>query len=179
MSPIMAAVALAVWVDSGTPVLFHQERVGLRFRRFQILKFRTMRTQISGPTVTVAGDDRITRVGRLLRALKLDELPQFWNVLRGDMSLVGPRPEVPEYVELYRKRYAKILAVRPGVTDLASIEFRNEEGVLAGALDPAEYYAQRVLPAKLDLAEEYMRKRSFVFDMSIMLRTVAAVVRGA
>ena len=121
LSPVLAAVALAVWLDSGSPVLFRQERVGLRFRRFQILKFRTMLVQAGGPSVTVAGDGRITRIGKFLRLTKLDELPQFWNVVRGDMSLVGPRPEVPEYVALFRERYGTVLTVRPGITDLASV----------------------------------------------------------
>jgi lipopolysaccharide/colanic/teichoic acid biosynthesis glycosyltransferase len=154
LSPILIVVALAVWLGSGSPILFCQERVGLRFRRFHFLKFRTMRVG-DGRPVTVAGDDRITRVGRFLRATKLDELPQFWNVLRGDMSLVGPRPEVPEYVDLFRERYRTVLTVRPGITDLASIHFRNEEEVLSRSADPLREYAERVLPAKLDLAEEY------------------------
>jgi len=112
-SPILVAVSLAVWLASGRPVLFRQRRVGLRFRRFDILKFRTMRAA-AGLSVTVAGDDRVTRIGRFLRHTKLDELPQFWNVLRGDMSLVGPRPEIPQYVEMFEERYRAILTFRPG-----------------------------------------------------------------
>jgi lipopolysaccharide/colanic/teichoic acid biosynthesis glycosyltransferase len=176
LSPILIAVALALWLDFGSPVLFRQERVGLRFRRFNILKFRTMRVA-SGPSVTVAGDDRITRVGKFLRRTKLDELPQFWNVLRGDMSLVGPRPEVPEYVELFRERYGIVLTVRPGITDLASIHFRNEEEILSRSSEPLKVYAERILPAKLDLAEEYIRTRTGFGDISILLHTATAIVR--
>jgi lipopolysaccharide/colanic/teichoic acid biosynthesis glycosyltransferase len=176
LSPITIAVALALWLGAGSPVLFRQERVGLSFRRFHILKFRTMRTA-SGASVTVAGDDRITRVGKFLRRTKLDELPQFWNVLRGDMSLVGPRPEVPEYVELFKERYGAVLTVRPGITDLASIHFRNEEELLSRSSDPLREYAERILPAKLDLAEEYIRTRTVFGDISILFHTATAIVR--
>jgi lipopolysaccharide/colanic/teichoic acid biosynthesis glycosyltransferase len=177
LSPILLAVALAVWLGDGSPIFFRQERVGLRFRPFQILKFRTMRVA-GGPSITVGGDERITRAGRLLRLTKLDELPQFWNVLRGDMSLVGPRPEVPEYVDLFRERYRTVLTVRPGITDLASIHFRNEEDVLARSADPLREYAERVLPAKLDLAEEYVSTHTIAGDIAILCHTAAALVRG-
>src|SRR5512133_2631084 len=105
LTPVLLIVAVAVWLDSGSPVLFRQRRVGLGFRPFEIVKFRTMHSQTGGPTITVAGDSRVTRIGKLLRATKVDELPQFWNVLRGDMSLVGPRPEIPYYVNLFKERY--------------------------------------------------------------------------
>jgi lipopolysaccharide/colanic/teichoic acid biosynthesis glycosyltransferase len=177
LGPILAAVALAVWLDSGSPVLFRQERVGLRFVRFQIVKFRTMRAP-SGPLVTVAGDTRVTRVGRLLRAAKLDELPQFWNVLRGHMSIVGPRPEVPQYVDFFKERYRRVLTVRPGITDLASIRFRNEEEILSRSIDPLKEYTERILPAKLDLADEYVTTRTGFGDISIMFRTATSVIRG-
>jgi lipopolysaccharide/colanic/teichoic acid biosynthesis glycosyltransferase len=176
LSPILMAVALALWFSSGNPVLFRQERVGLRFHRFRILKFRTMRVA-NGPSVTVAGDVRITRLGRFLRRAKLDELPQFWNVLRGDMSLVGPRPEVPEYVALFRERYETILKVRPGITDLASIRFREEEEMLSRSSEPYKEYAERILPAKLELAEEYIRTRTVFGDISILFHTATAIVR--
>ena len=118
LSPLLAAIALAVYITSGRPILFVQERIGCAFRPFRMYKFRTMRAGSRGTAITVAGDRRITGLGRLLRATKLDELPQLWNVLRGDMSFVGPRPEVPEYVELFKERYRKVLTVRPGITDL-------------------------------------------------------------
>jgi len=177
LSPVLAGVALAVWLDSGSPVLFRQERVGLGFRRFHILKFRTMLVA-DGPLVTVAGDHRITRVGKLLRLAKLDELPQLWNVLRGEMSLVGPRPEVPKYVELFRERYRTVLTVRPGITDLASVHFRNEEEALSRSAEPLREYTERILPAKLCLAEEYVRTRSVAGDFFIPFWTAAAIVRG-
>jgi len=124
-----------------------------------------------------AGDtSRVTAVGRVLRKTKLDELPQLWNVLKGDMSLVGPRPEVRKWVEAYPERWAKVLSVRPGITDPASIEFRNEEELLAQAGDPEAYYRDVILPRKLDLYEEYVAKRSLGGDISIMFKTVFAVV---
>ena len=178
-APLFALIALAVWLDSGLPVFYTQLRVGRNFRRFRIWKFRTMHANGSVPPITVAEDRRVTSLGKFLRATKLDELPQFWNVLRADMSLVGPRPELPEYVELFRHRYQRILTVRPGITDLASIRFRNEEALLAGASDPLEEYVSRTLPAKLDLAEEYLRKRSLRLDLSILLQTLVVTLRVA
>jgi len=175
LSPIFAAVAVAVWLDSGRPVWFSQERVGQGFRRFRIRKFRTMRVQAGGPLVTAAGDDRITRAGKFLRLTKLDELPQLWNVLRGDMSMVGPRPEAPAYVELFTDRYREVLTVRPGITDLASIWFRNEEEILARSGEPLREYVVRVLPAKLDLAEAYVRTHTPIGDLAILFRTAAAI----
>jgi lipopolysaccharide/colanic/teichoic acid biosynthesis glycosyltransferase len=177
LSPLLALLAATVLLDSGRPVLYSQIRVGRGFRPFRIWKFRSMRTNHRGPHVTVRGDSRLTRAGKLLRAAKLDELPQLWNVLRGDMSLVGPRPEVPEYVSLYRERYRAVLSVRPGITDLASIRFRDEEAVLAAAEDPLAEYADRILPAKLDLAEEYVRSRSMRLDLSILWRTLSVTLR--
>jgi len=176
LSPLLALIALAIWVDSGRPVLFVQQRVGRGLEGFRLYKFRTMRTE-PGPSVTVAGDPRVTKVGRLLRASKLDELPQLWNVLRGDMSFVGPRPELPEYVELFRDRYVRILTVRPGITDLASVRFRDEEALLARTACPLKEYVERILPQKLALAEEYLRRRSFWFDLTILAATAAAIFR--
>ncbi len=177
LAPLLTFIAIGVLVDSGWPVLFGQARVGRGFRRFRIYKFRTMRAGQQGPAITAAGDGRVTRVGRILRAAKLDELPQFWNVLKGDMSLVGPRPEIPEYVERFRDRYERILTVRPGITDLASVRFRNEEEYLARSQDPSRAYEEEVLPAKLDLAEEYLRRRSLRLDVAILLRTAQATLR--
>ena len=176
LSPVLIVAALAVWLESGRPILFRQERVGLRFSRFHILKFRTMRVQSDGPLVTVGGDKRISKVGRFLRLTKVDELPQFWNVLRGEMSVVGPRPEVPVYVEFYKERYRSILAVRPGITDLASIYFRNEEAILAQSRDPLCEYRECILPVKLDLADKYIQERSVRGDFAIIARTAIATV---
>src|ERR1017187_3061111 len=175
--PLLIVIGALVWLDSGRPVFFSQERAGRGFKRFRIWKFRSMRANASGPRVTVAGDSRVTRLGAILRAAKLDEMPQFWNVLRGDMSLVGPRPEVPEYVELFRERYGIVLTVRPGITDLASIHFRNEEEILSRSSEPLKEYAERILPAKLDLAEEYIRTRTVFGDISILFHTATAIVR--
>jgi lipopolysaccharide/colanic/teichoic acid biosynthesis glycosyltransferase len=171
LAPILLLIAAAVFFDSGLPILFTQERVGLHFRRFRMFKFRSMRVHSGGSLITVSGDSRITRVGRILRLAKLDELPQFWNVLKGDMSMVGPRPEVPQYVEMFRDRYSSILNVRPGITDLASIEFRNEEDLLRNCQDPLKAYVDQVLPAKLDLADKYIRSQSVLGDCLILFRT--------
>ena len=178
-SPLLVLISLAIWLDSGRPVLFRQKRLGLNLRAFDILKFRTMHVAPGGPALTVGNDARITRVGRWLRSTKLDELPQLWNVLRGEMSLVGPRPEVPCYVEMYRQRYARILTLLPGITDLASIRFRREAELLAGSADPLREYAEYVLPAKLDLAEQYLHHRSFLLDLSILWRTAIVGARAA
>ena len=175
--PILVLIAAAIVIDSGLPVFYRQERVGQYFKRFGIWKFRSMRVSSEGPKITVSGDMRVTRVGKLLRAFKLDELPQFWNVLLGDMSLVGPRPEVPECVAMFADRYRNILVVRPGITDLASITFRREEEMLAGARDPMQEYVQHVLPAKLDLADEYIRSKSLLMDFVILVRTLLVIIR--
>ncbi len=179
LAPLMALIALAVALDSGFPVCFAQVRMGRGFRPFRLWKFRTMRNGVPGPRVTVAGDPRVTRVGRWLRRTKLDELPQLWNVLRGDMSLVGPRPELPEYVAKFRERYERILTVRPGLTDLASIRFRNEEEALARSPDPLLSYEAEILPAKLELAEQYVLRKSLWLDLSILWRTIRALLGGA
>lgn len=177
LSPVFLLVALAIWFETGSPILYRQFRVGMGFRSFEVLKFRTMRVREKGSPITVAGDPRITSLGKLLRVTKLDELPQLWNVLNGQMSLVGPRPELPEYVELFKERYATILTVRPGITDPSSIRFHDEESDLARSPEPLADYVRRVLPLKLDLAEEYLRRRSMWVDMSILLRTAIVLVR--
>ena len=176
--PLLIVIGALVWIDSGRPVFFAQERAGRGFKRFRIWKFRSMRADASGPPVTVAGDSRVTRLGTILRAVKLDELPQFWNVLRGDMSLVGSRPEVPEYVELYREQYSRVLTMRPGITDLASLVYRQEESILAAHPDPEKHYREVVLPAKLKLSEDYMARQSLALDVAILFRTFLAVLDG-
>jgi lipopolysaccharide/colanic/teichoic acid biosynthesis glycosyltransferase len=181
LSPVLALVAVLVGVGSGRPVLFRQTRVGRGFRRFRIVKFRTMvadAERLGGP-LSVGADPRITRVGSALRRLKLDELPQLFNVLAGDMSLVGPRPEVPEYVERFRAEYEEILSLRPGLTDLASLKYRDESALLAGAADPAGEYVRVILPDKIRLGREYVRRASVMLDLSIILRTIGAVAGGA
>jgi lipopolysaccharide/colanic/teichoic acid biosynthesis glycosyltransferase len=143
-----------------------------------MLKFRKMRSDASGPRITVAGDRRFSRVGRFLAASKLDELPQLWNVLRGEMTLVGPRPEDPHYVALYPSEYEKILSVRPGVTGLAQIQYRDEASLLLGD-DYEELYSSRLLPAKITIDRYYADRRSLGLDLRIMCWTIVALVRGA
>jgi len=177
-APLLALISVLVVSDSGFPVFFRQDRLGRNFKAFRILKFRSMRPSQGGPNVTVSGDARVTRAGRILRRTKLDELPQFWNVLRGDMSLVGPRPEVEQYVSLHSGRYRRILTVRPGITDPASLRFQNEEAMLAASDDPFRYYAEVILPAKLDMAEEYIRTRSLRRDFTVLFKTALLAIPG-
>lgn len=178
-SPVLLVAALAVRLSSTGPVLFRQERVGRGSQVFAILKLRTMRTGSVGAAVTVGQDPRITRVGRWLRSTKLDELPQLWNVLRGDMSLVGPRPEVPQYVAMWPADARDIiLSVRPGITDPASIEFRREAEDLAEAADPEQHYVDVVLPRKVDLYCAYVGSRTLRGDLAILGRTVRSVATG-
>lgn len=177
LSPALAACAIAVKATSPGPILFRQERMGRAFRPFNLIKFRSMTTGAAGAQVTSAGDRRITPVGRVLRKYKLDELPQLLNVLRGDMSLVGPRPEVRRYVEAFRADYARVLEVRPGITDFAAIEYRDEEEVLARSEDPERAYVDEVLPAKIRLYFKYLEARSFMTDLSLIFRTLGAIFR--
>jgi len=172
--PLMLWVGLLIKLDSAGPIFFKQERLGRGFRPFRILKFRTMivDAQSKGKLITSAEDPRVTRIGRTLRKLKVDELPQLINVLKGDMSLVGPRPEVPRYVRAFRTDYEEILKVRPGITDLASLKYRNEEALLGGFDDPEEEYVKRVLPDKIKLAKDYLERSSFYFDLRLILKTV-------
>lgn len=174
LSPVLLLVALLIKLDSQGPVFFRQERIGRNFRPFSIYKFRTMVVDAPqrGAAITAGGDPRITRFGRLLRKSKIDELPQLINVLRGEMSLVGPRPEVPKYVELFRQEYDDILRVRPGITDLASLKYRDEAAVLAAAQNPEQEYVRRVLPDKIRLAKEYTSRLSFWYDLRLILKTL-------
>ena len=176
LAPVLLVIAIAIILDTGLPVFYRQDRVGLHFHVFKILKFRSMHQNNGGSLITISGDPRVTGVGKILRITKLDELPQFWNVLLGDMSLVGPRPEVPHYVELFKNRYSLILSVRPGITDLASIEFRNEEQVLRESHEPLKAYIEEVLPAKLDLADKYVRNHSVIGDVLILFRTALKLI---
>jgi lipopolysaccharide/colanic/teichoic acid biosynthesis glycosyltransferase len=177
--PLMALVMLAIKLDSKGPVFFRQWRVGRHYLPFQIYKFRTMQVGSGGGAeITAAGDPRITSIGRLLRSTKLDELPQLLNILRGDMSVVGPRPEVLQYVELFHFDYADVLAVRPGLTDLASIKYRDEAGTLAAAADSEHEYVTRILPDKIALAREYVRRSSVWFDMQLIATTIHRLFAG-
>lgn len=181
LAPAILLFALAIKLDSTGPVLFRQTRVGYQGKLFLINKFRTMvwSPGSGGIQITQSTDPRITRIGRFLRKTKLDEVPQLWNVLVGDMSLVGPRPEVPRYVEYYPEDLRSIiLSVRPGITDLASIEFVDENRLLSGESDLEAAYARKVLPRKLELCALYVTNRSARMDVAILVRTVYAVLRS-
>ncbi|TKB83837.1 MAG: sugar transferase [Nitrospira sp.] len=177
-SPLFLILAALITLDSSGPVLFRQERVGRGFIPFHIYKFRTMAVGRAneGLCITSRNDPRVTRVGRWLRATKLDEFPQLLNVLVGDMSLVGPRPEVRHYVELFRSEYERLLSIRPGMTDLASLKYRDEGDVLAQAEDPEAEYVTRILPDKIELGNLYLQRASLLFDLSLILNTLLRLI---
>jgi lipopolysaccharide/colanic/teichoic acid biosynthesis glycosyltransferase len=179
LTPALLAVSAWIKLDSAGPVFFGQARVGRNGNLFRIWKFRSMRaaTDSSALQITVANDSRITRCGAFIRRYKLDELPQLLNVVVGEMSLVGPRPEVPRYVEIYPAALrTKILSVRPGITDIASIEFRNENELLEGQSDPETYYLEQILPRKLELAARYVDQRSLCMDVQLIWKTLLKIV---
>jgi lipopolysaccharide/colanic/teichoic acid biosynthesis glycosyltransferase len=153
-------------------VFFRQRRMGRNGRAFDLVKLRSMKRVASGGKITARNDSRITTVGKMLRKYKIDELPQLWNVFRGDMSFIGPRPEVPEYVDLSDERWQKVLLVKPGITDLASLAFRNEEDLLGDQGDVASFYRDWLLPRKLDLSAHYIRTRSFFTDVKLIALTL-------
>ncbi len=171
--PLLAFCALLVLWEYGRPILFTQTRVGQGGRPFRVLKFRTMRNT-AGPVITAGNDARITRWGRTLRRWKFDELPQLWNVIKGDMSLVGPRPEVPDFVERQLPEWSAILSVRPGITGVASLHYRDEAALLAEVDDPIAYYRGTLLREKLSLELAYLRSCSFSGDLRLLLRTGAS-----
>ena len=179
LSPLLLLVALLIKIDSQGPVFFRQERIGRGFQPFRIYKFRTMVQDASrkGGSITFGVDPRITRVGWVLRKTKIDELPQLINVLRGEMSFVGPRPEVREYVELFRQDYGEILKVLPGITDLASVKYRHEAEILGRSEHPEQEYVRRVLPEKIRLAKDYVRRSSFLFDIMVIFKTLLMLFR--
>lgn len=177
-APLFVVLGLWVMWDSPGPAFFRQQRVARAGRLFHIYKFRTMhrRAEAAGPAITVGADARITRVGQWLRRTKADELPQLINVLLGDMSFVGPRPEVPRYVALYPDDVRSlVLSVRPGITDLASIEFRDESTLLGQSSDPERTYVEQILPAKLRYATDYAQSHTLWGDVKIIVRTVSMV----
>lgn len=179
LAPLLLVIAVLVRATSPGPALFTQERVGLGGRPFSIYKFRTMEqdAEASGGQLTIGADPRITRVGAALRRLKLDELPQLVNVLRGDMSLVGPRPEVPRYVARYDERQRAVLRVRPGITDPASIAFRDENALLARSADPEATYVEVVMPRKLEMNLAYLERRTVLSDVGVIVRTLTRLGR--
>jgi lipopolysaccharide/colanic/teichoic acid biosynthesis glycosyltransferase len=177
LSPLLVVIAFMIWVCDGFPVLFRQSRVGKNGREFILFKFRTMSLPAPGIEAAFdAGDTkRVTRLGSFLRKTKLDELPQLWNVLMGDMSFVGPRPEVRKWVDAYPDRWAQVHQVKPGITDPASIYFRNEEDLLAKSEDPKAFYYEHILPQKLDLYIQYVKTQSFRGDVFLIFKTILAV----
>jgi lipopolysaccharide/colanic/teichoic acid biosynthesis glycosyltransferase len=174
LSPVLAGIAMAVRVLNGRPVLFRQVRVGYRGEPFVILKFRTMTddSSLESMSLTVGGDSRVTPIGKALRAAKLDELPQLLNVVRGEMSLVGPRPEVPEYVAFYTLDQRRVLDVLPGITDPASIAYRHESALLADSDDPVNHYVRVVLPDKIDRNLRYVSRATWRSDIVVILMTL-------
>jgi lipopolysaccharide/colanic/teichoic acid biosynthesis glycosyltransferase len=176
--PVFALLSLWVILDSRGSVFYRQIRVGRGGLDFKLLKFRTMRSGAEKQGLLTVGnaDSRITRAGYYLRKYKLDELPQLFNVLQGDMSLVGPRPEVRKYVDMYTVEQRKILSLRPGITDYASIEYSKESEILAGASDPEKLYIEEIMSAKIRLNEKYMREQGVLTDLKIILRTFLKII---
>jgi lipopolysaccharide/colanic/teichoic acid biosynthesis glycosyltransferase len=179
LSPVLLVVGLLVRVTSPGPVIFRQVRVGRHGSPFRICKFRTMVSTASTGSgqVAPAGDPRVTRVGRVLRRWYLDELPQLWNVVRGDMALVGPRPETPEFVALYSADERRVLSVRPGLAGPSTLEFMDEAERLADQADPLEHYRSVLLHQRVSLDLEYLERRSFGYDLRLLVRQVAAILR--
>ena len=177
-SPAFLIISILIILSDGFPVFFRQERVGKDGKTFVILKFRSMRKPPKGSNndFTPGDKSRITRVGNFLRKTKLDELPQLINVLLGEMSLVGPRPEVKQWVNAYPKQWALVHTIRPGITDPASIKFRNEEEILAKSNDPTQTYRNEVLPQKLEIYTSYVNKNTVLGDFKILIRTISAVL---
>jgi len=178
LSPLFLCIAIWIKLDSKGPVFFRQKRVGLNEKPFYIHKFRTMSVDAEkkGLQITVGADLRITRSGHVLRKYKIDELPQLIDVFWGEMSLVGPRPEVPRYVENYPIEYRKkIFTMRPGITDWASVKFKNENAILSQSIDPERAYIEKVLPIKIDYYIQYFNKASLTTDLRIILLTISEI----
>ncbi len=175
LSPVFVFVAVWIKLDSRGPVFHRGLRVGRNGKRFHIYKFRTMRADASGPGITVAGDGRVTRAGKVLRRTKLDEVPQLINVLKGEMALVGPRPEDPEFVALYDTRQQAVLKVRPGITSPASLAFKAEEKLLAGP-DWHQVYVNQIMPRKLELELDYLHHRTMFSDVVLIGRTLLTLL---
>jgi lipopolysaccharide/colanic/teichoic acid biosynthesis glycosyltransferase len=178
--PIIGIIACLVLFFDGFPVIFKQERMGRDWKKFNIYKFRTMRNDANKTNilVTAKGDNRVTKLGYWLRRSKVDELPQLFNVMKGDMSIVGPRPEVYKYAILVKEDYDEILKVRPGITDYASIQFRDEELILENEVDKEEAYIRKILPERVKLYKQYIVDSSLWTDIRIILNTILVIIRG-
>jgi lipopolysaccharide/colanic/teichoic acid biosynthesis glycosyltransferase len=179
LAPFLLIIAVALKIDSAGVVFFRQIRVGQFGKSFRIFKFRTMVSQAEklGPQVSSGDDPRITRVGCFLRKYKLDELPQLINVVKGEMSFVGPRPEVPRYVEAYKNDYREILTVKPGITDFASLEFKDENELLKNADDPEKKYLEEILPVKIGYYRKYLKEQSLKTDLTLIIKTLWSIIR--
>jgi lipopolysaccharide/colanic/teichoic acid biosynthesis glycosyltransferase len=179
LAPFFILIGLLIKIDSRGSVFYKQERVGLNGKLFKLFKFRTMRVDADKAGAITIGerDPRITSIGFYLRKYKLDELPQLINVLVRDMSLVGPRPELKKFVDLYEGLQRKVITVRPGITDYASIEFRNENELLAGKEDPIQYYISEIMPVKLKLNLKYINDQSFWLDVKIIFKTIFSIFK--
>ncbi|WP_127579921.1 sugar transferase [Paenibacillus koleovorans] len=177
VSPLLLIAAILIKLTSQGPIFFKQIRIGMGQKEFKIFKFRTMyiNAETQGTQITIGRDPRITSIGHYLRTYKLDELPQLFNVLRGEMSLVGPRPEVPRYVKFYQEEQKKVFRVRPGITDYASIKYFDENRLLGEVKDPEDFYIHKIMPDKLDLNLQYIREMSLKKDMQIILFTVIRI----
>ncbi len=173
--PIFLIIPFVILLEDGRPIFFKHTRVGKDGVLFRLIKFRTMENAISADSFEPGNRFRITRSGSVLRKYKLDELPQLINVLKGEMSIVGPRPEVPEWVQTFSDRYEKILTVKPGITDNASIEYRDEEIILSESVDPYAIYREVILPRKMFLYEEYVETHSLKGDIQIIINTILAL----
>jgi len=178
LSPLFIVISVWILIDSKGGIFYKQIRVGKNGKEFKLLKFRSMKTGADkSGQLTVGNDARVTRVGHFIRKTKIDEFPQLLNIIKGDMSVVGPRPEVPKYVALYNEEQMRVLSVRPGLTDLASLKYFNEQEVLGKSLDPEKTYIEEVMPEKLRLNLQYVSQRSFYLDMSLIFRTIAKIFR--
>jgi lipopolysaccharide/colanic/teichoic acid biosynthesis glycosyltransferase len=179
LMPLFIVIAILIKREDGGRIFFKQTRVGKNWKLFEIYKFRTMveNAENLGAQITKKDDPRITKVGKILRKYKLDELPQLINVLKGDMSLVGPRPEVPKYAKVYKKDYDEILTVKPGMTDYASLEYIDEERLLKGARNPEEIYINEILPQKINYYKRYLKNINFLTDMKIIIKTILRIIR--
>ncbi len=175
--PVLLVIAGLIKFDSPGPVVFRQWRLGKGARVFEMYKFRTMLFDAAGKgsSITPSGDTRVTRLGRILRRLDIDELPNLFNVLKGDMSIVGPRPEVPRYLQYYTEEQKRVFSVKPGLTDLGTLAFRSEAALLVGE-DPEQFYIREILPRKITLNLEYVKRQGLLYDLSIILKTFALIL---
>jgi lipopolysaccharide/colanic/teichoic acid biosynthesis glycosyltransferase len=178
LSPLFLLFAMLVIVDSGLPVFFIQERVGKNFKVFCLFKFRTMYVGADKKGLLTVGakDLRVTKIGYFLRKYKIDELPQLFNVLIGEMSIIGPRPEVNQYVKMYNPEQKKVLSVKPGISDYASIEYSNENEILSNSNNPEQLYIKEVMPAKLKLNLQYIQDQNLLTDLKIILKTIGKIL---